>query len=572
MTTDATTVGNLIIERNVSVLMRDGVALRADVYRPAEGRWPALLQRTPYDKAGFPGLMVAVNPVRAALEGYVVIVQDTRGRFESEGNFTPFVHEGEDGVDTIAWAAAQPWCDGRVAMFGSSYMAAAQMQAVVRTPLALTAICPVQASSDYYEGRSYRGGAFELGALVTLALWALGNGTLRRKAADSQAFRKLGAAVSNLEQFVASAPLNELRDTILGEVGPFVFDWMEHDQPDDYWEALSVEKRYAQTKVPALHISSWYDPFHIGTLRNYEGMRAAAATPEARGGQSLIIGPWGHYPPKISLLGSVRIAEVDFGLRSFVDLEGIQLAWFNRQFKDDATGWTQRLPVRLFVMGRNFWREEETWPLERSQVRPLYMDSADHLTWELPAESAPCRYDFDPKHPVPTRGGAHLLLESMFPQGPVDQRELESRRDVLVYTSEILSEDLEVTGWVEAELWVASSAPCTDFTVKLIDVWPTGQAHNVVDGIRRVQLAASASGWAKVVVELGATSMVFRAGHALRVHISSSNFPRFDINPNTGMAAYLPGERVVAHQQVAIGGAFASRVMLPVVTTPPSAQ
>jgi len=165
--------------------------------------------------------------------------------------------------------------------------------------------------------------------------------------------------------------------------------------------------------------------------------------------------------------------------------------------------------------------------------------------------------------------GAHLVLEALFPQGPVDQRELETRPDVLVYTSETLREDLEVTGWVEAELWVASSAPSTDFTVKLIDVWPTGQAYNVVDGIRRVRFEPSGSSWTKIVVELGATCMVFRAGHALRVHISSSNFPRFDINPNTGIAPYLPGERVIAHQQVGIGGIVASRLLLPVVTDPP---
>jgi putative CocE/NonD family hydrolase len=241
---------------------------------------------------------------------------------------------------------------------------------------------------------------------------------------------------------------------------------------------------------------------------------------------------------------------------------------------EEPEAWDWPAPVRLFVMGANRWRFEESWPLERAEERPLYLCGSSReggparggLGWERP-DHAVDEFEFDPREPVPTRGGAHLLPEFSYPQGPVQQDDLEERPDVLVYTGPVLDADLEVTGWIRARLWVQSSAGCTDFTVRLLDVWPDGRAFNVCDGIARVRLDSVpvAEGWSRVEVSLGATSMVFLRGHRMKVHISSSNFPRFDVNPNTGEPPRLAATTVPARQRVALGGATASHLLLPFV-------
>ena len=565
----------VIVEFDVPMTTADGVALRSDVYRPDTGRWPALLTRTPYSKAMLAGLMAFINPVRAAREGFAVVVQDVRGRFKSEGQYVPFEDEAEDGAAAIAWVSSQPWCNGKVAMFGSSYMAATQMLAAPSAPRSLAALCPIQAVSDYYEGRSFRGGAFEMGALASIALWNQAPGILLRKGLPKEAqrryFAEIRAHLSNLKEFLSVAPYDSLRQSVLGAAAPFFFDWWEHDRKDDpFWEKLSVEARYESISVPALHVTSWYDQFHVGTLRNYEGLRARAATATAREGQALIVGPWGHYPPKSSLLGAARVGDLDFGLDAFVDLEATQIAWYRRWLHADESAWRQQKRVRLFVMGRNTWRDEDEWPLAHARDTPLYLakgaDRARDLSFS-PGETGSDTYSFDPANPVPTCGGAHLVLDSVFPQGPLDQRAIQRRDDVLVYSTSPLAGDVEVTGWVKAVLWVRSSAPSTDFTAKLVDTWPDGRSFNVCDGIRRVVFAGleSDGGWSKVTVELGATSMVFLRGHRISAQISSSNFPRFDLNPNTGEPVRLASKRVSAVQEVSIGGAHASHLLLPLV-------
>lgn len=564
---------NVVVERDVEVPMRDGTVLRADVYRPAEGRWPVLLKRTPYDKNMPFGTLVDLDQMSAILEGFAVVIQDVRGRASSEGKHQPF-EERDDGYDTVEWCADQAWCDGNVGMYGSSYHGATQMAAASARPPHLRAISPIQASSDYHEGRSYFGGAFELGALLTISLGTTAYGSFRFADLDSEELRRLRAEITevlaSLPQVVLDLPLRDRLgrpDGALAVLTPWFMDWVDKTLPDDpYWEAISLENRHHDMDVPALHVTSWFDQFHVGTLRNYEGLRAGAATDAARDGQYLIVGPWNHYPPRTGGQGSVRVGDVDFGRASKLNMDGVQLGWFRQHLTGDAGAFRQRKRVKLFVMGRNVWRDEHEWPLARAVDTPLFLHmngDSGGLQWAQAHEQQTASYEFDPMNPVPTHGGAHLVLDSAVLQGPVVQTAIEARDDVLTFTTDPLEADLEVTGWVRADLQVSSSAVSTDFTVRLCDVHPDGTSISVCDGIRRVTCGQDDS--LDVGVELGATSHVFLQGHRLRVQVSSSNSPRFDVNPNTGGRAWDTDEVVVATQRVHFGGPRGSRIVLPVV-------
>jgi putative CocE/NonD family hydrolase len=566
---------NLIVENDVEMVTSDGVILRADVYRPeGGGRFPVLLSRTCYGKGGIPGLMMTINPLRFAREGFAVVVQDVRGRYASEGTHKPFF-EARDGYEAVQWCAQQPWSNGDVGMFGSSYQAASQVQAGGSAPPALRVLAPFQASSNYGEGRVFRGGVFELGGLASVAMWNQGPGQLRRSGYAGkelhEKFNELRRALSDMPNFLAATPYESLRDTVMSAAAPQIFEWWDHDDKDDpYWQELSIESRYGNFTCPALHATSWYDAMHVGTLRNFEGIRREGATEQAREGQSLIVGPWGHYPPLASLMNAARLGPVDFGLDAVQDLETTQLNWYRRWLQGNEAAWKGRSRVRIFVMGRNQWRNEDDWPLKRARDELFYIgqkDGAGSLSSGSAGKEAIDRFTFDPANPVPTRGGAHMLLESVFPQGPLDQRDLESRDDIMVYKGEPLAEEVEVTGWVRARLWVRSSAPSTDFTAKLVDIWPDGTTINICDGIRRVTFAdlPSQGGWFEVVLEMGATSNAFLPGHRIGAYISSSNFPRFDLNPNTGEKPRFATRRVPAHQEICLGGATASHLVLPIV-------
>jgi uncharacterized protein len=578
-------IGRVTVDMDVVMEMRDGTVLRADVFRPAAGSWPVLLQRTPYGKQSRLGTLFSLDPVNAAAAGFAVVVQDVRGRFASEGEFRPF-DENMDGFDSVEWCAAQPWSTGHVGMFGASYLAATQWHAAVMAPPHLDAICPVQASSDYYEGRSYRGGAFEFGALLGIALNALGQGSIARVDPSGGRRRELWSAVHELLADVGrtgrSLPLSGLRDTVAGEIAPFFLEWLEHCDNDDYWRRLSINPRLADADVPALHISSWFDQYLVGTLANYEGMRAGH--PASRDEQRLVIGPWNHYPARTGVMGSARVGDLDFGLGAIINTDLLQLRWFGRHLAGDERPLPlMRSRVRLFVAGANVWRDEDDWPLARAVNEAVYLGSAGRantaagdgrLTLDEPGAQPPDRFDFDPRHPVPTVGGAHLVVESQCPQGPVDQARVEARDDVLVYTSQRLLEDLEVTGRVQAVLWVSSTAPCTDFTARLVDVHPDGRAISVCDGIRRVRLPGSgfpdsgdgvSSEPVEITIELGPVGQVFLADHALRLDISSSNFPRFDLNPNTGGRSFDESVTRVARQRVFHEREYPSRLVLPTI-------
>jgi hypothetical protein len=520
-------------ESNVAMKTRDGVTLRADVYRPkAEGKFPVILERTPYDRRNGVGF-----GLKAAAQGYVFITQDCRGRFGSEGDWYPFKYESQDGYDTVEWAAALPYSNGKVGMFGGSYVGATQMLAAVAAPPHLVGIMPVVTASDYHAHWAYQGGAF---SLLLAQAWstALALDSLQRRVARTSQPWSLG-----LKRPPGDYPLLDL-GTPAG-LADYYYDWLSHPAYDDYWKQWSIEERFAKIQVPALHVAAWYDLFQDGSIRNYVGIKGKGASEAARTGQRLVIIPGGHAG------ATPKIGEVDFGKDSVLDTWALGLRWYDYLLKGLDNGLAAQKPVRVFVMGKNIWRDEESWPLARAKPTRYYLHSEGKanslrgdgtLSPTPPAAEPADQYVYDPAEPVPTQGGPVLGDPVHVPPGPLDQRAVESRPDVLVYTTPALAKDTEVTGPVSLALYVGSSAVDTDFTGKLVDVWPNGFAQNLTDGILRARYRNS---WERaefmnpgeiyqLTIDLWSTAHVFLAGHKLRLEVSSSNFPRFDRNLNTG--------------------------------------
>ena len=582
----------VIVEYDVPASMRDGVTLRANIFRPAgEGPWPVLLTRLPYGKDLPLGASI-MDPAQVARRGYVVIVQDTRGRFTSEGEWIPFIHEQEDGVDTVAWAAQLPYSNGEVGMYGASYFGFTQWAAAIHQPPALKAMIPFQTWNDPYNGVSFRKGALELGAAGSWQLNMALDVLIRRHRGNFQA---LGQAIQLLVQEIdalassgyASLPLNEFAPLKQQDIAPYFF--AAFTNPMDRSHALShplhILGHHHNVTVPTFNVGGWYDIFVQDTITNFKMMREEGSTPEARQSK-LLIGPWSH--------GSVAnpIGELNFGFgasAAFIDLKvdfvSMQLRWFDHWLKGIDTGMLNEAPIKLFVMGANAWRDEYEWPLARAVETRYYLHSGGHanslngdgtLTTNAPAEpEVPSdQYHYDPAHPVPTRGGA-LLMTPEYRPGPYDQRPVESREDVLVYTSDVLLTDVEVTGPIKVHLWAVSSAPDTDFVARLVDVHPNGYAQNLTDGIVRARYRNFESGEQPSLLEPGrayeyeidlwVTSNLFQAGHRIRLDVTSSSFPRWDRNPNTGHDFGADAELAVAHQTILHDSAHPSYVVLPIV-------
>lgn len=540
---------------DVEVPLRDGCVTRADVYLPAGDRHPVLLQRTPYSKELDPGSSVILSISTAVRRGYAVVVQDTRGRFSSEGEYAPLATERQDGHDTIDWIVRQPWSDGRVGMYGSSYMAAAQWQAAFDAPDALQAIAPIQAIAEYGEGRTYRQGALEVGSLLAVSLFALLQGTVQRLAASGQPVAGLAREslqmLDSLPELAAAESVPALCHR-LRRVAPWISEWAAHGPDDPYWESFAPQDRFQTADVPALHVTSWYDQFHVGTMRNFEGMRQEAPTPEARDKQYLLVGPWGHYLPRGSTLGTMRVGDLFVGSSALVDFDRLQLSWFDRWLRDVGDGWPFPKRVRIFVMGANRWRDEDDWPLARAQETAYYLSPGGELSLGTPP-AGKLSFLHDPGNPVPTTGGAHVITDAVVRQGPIDQRALQDRPDVLVWDSPVLDEDLEATGWVTAHLRV-ETADAADLSITLTDVWPDGRRLNVCDGYVHVDRPLHGE---TVIINLGATSQLFRAGHRLSVHVSGSSVPR---HPVVNLGA-PPSRRTII-----LGGSEAgTRLILPIV-------
>ena len=557
-------------EPNVPVKMRDGVVLHADIYRPkADGQFPVLLQRTPYNKdSGFKfGL-------EAASHGYVVIIQDVRGRYTSEGEWYTFKHEPNDGYDTVEWAAALPYSNGKVGMFGGSYVGATQMLAAIAHPPHLAGICPVVTASNYHENWTYQGGAFEQWFDES---WTSGlaQNTLDRKIDD-----ETNAVKGDSQLPLANYPLfnfSELRtSSLIPALAPYFLDWLAHPGYDDYWKQWSIEEHFGDVTVPALTVAAWYDIFQGGSLRNYMGLKVHGGTESARGGQHLIVTIGGH-------AGSGRkIGDVDFGPAAADFSENkIILAWYDYLFKGVQNEFTQK-PVKIFVMGANQWRQEDGWPLARAHNTKYFLHSQGSanslsgngsLSTDAPHSEPSDHYVYDPSNPVPTIGGPLCCDAIHLEPGPRDQRPDESRNDVLVYSTPAFSQDVEVTGPVSLELYASSSAVDTDFTGKLVDVGPDGFARNLTEGIIRARYRDSREqasllkpGQAyKFSLDLWSTSNVFLKGHTLRLEVSSSNFPRFDRNLNTAESPESGHKFVSANNVIYHDAQHPSALVLPIV-------
>ena len=571
------------VEFDVPVPMRDGVRLFADVYRPAGGgAHPVLLQRTPYDKSSPGAASGRLDAVRAARSGYAVVVQDVRGRYRSEGEFYPFANESRDGCDTVEWAAAQAWSTGRVGMYGGSYVGATQWLAALARPPHLAAIAPSVTSHDYYEGWTYQGGALQLNFTLSwaLSLVLFNAGHLARRFGDlGTEVARLTRALDHFDETARCLPPEAAPALARRELAPYWHDWLAHPGNDDYWRRWNIESRHHTLDLPALHCGGWYDVFLGGTLRNFTGMRENAASETARAGQRLIVGPWYHDRP------DSRIGEVDFGVGAAgesIDLDGRTLRFFDRWLRDEDHGYSDEAPIDLFVMGANEWRKEGEWPLAGARFVRHFLHSGGRarslagdgvLDTTAPGAEPADHFLHDPRDPVPTRGGALCCHDPGVPYGAFDQREVERRADVLVYTSAALEAPVEVIGPVTLVLHAASSAPDTDFTAKLVDVAPCGRAINLCDGIVRARYRGSTSRAEPIApgrvyeyrIDLGATANRFLPGHRIRVEIASSNFPRFDRNPNTGEPARGEVDLRPAMQSVRHDEHCPSHLLLPIV-------
>ena len=563
----------ITVETNVPCAMRDGTVLRADVYRPeGDEALPVLLLRTPYGKSN--GMTITyAHPAWYAARGYIVVVQDTRGRWASDGEFMPFLNETEDGVDTIAWASRLPGSTGQVGTYGFSYAGATQLLPARERPEGLAAAVPAMTGSQYYEGWTYTGGALNLSFAAT---WAtdLATGMARRRK-DAAEIVRLGQAFQQARGAMAALPLNAYPP--LDRVSaPWFFDWLDHPTYDEYWRRWSIDADYSKVTVPALHIAGWWDVFLRGTVKNYVGMRAGAGSAEARAAQRLVIGPW-HHMPWFAL-------EDDPGEDAHhAVVDEMQIAYFDHVLKgkplaDDA-------PVKIYVQQEGRWHSFQEWPPAASVETSWHLHSAGsansrwgdgQLSLEPAGEEPPDRYGYDPLAPSMSHGGHSCCFDHISPMGPADQGAAERWNGMLVYTSPPLERDLLLVGDARVVLHAASSAVDTDWAVRLCIVNPDGQSTNVQEGIVRARYRHGTDHAELLTphaveayeIPLGPVGILVREGWRIRLDVTSSDFPLFDRNMNTGGPAFTEGvgDAVYATQSVLHDAAHPSRLILPVVT------
>lgn len=575
----------ITIDRNVSIPMRDGTLTSADIYRPAgNGALPVLLQRTPYNKNASGGYYQTFA-IRAADAGYAVVIQDVRGRYNSGGDFHPFVQEQPDGFDTCDWIMTQPLCNGRIGMFGGSYVGLTQWQAALAGAPGLQAVAPHVTASDYHDGWTYQGGAFNYYFNYSWATGLTSETAGRRRAIDAAdpGFAANLERVDDLNRFLTQSPLDH--DKTLLDLGPWYQEWLDHPDLDAYWDHLNVAGRFQELDIASFNSGGWYDVFLGGTMANYFGMKHLGGGDRAREGSRLLIGPWSHATATAGG-SSGDYYPGALGVPDAIDLQGQWIGFFDRWLRDHEPSGSAEAPVSLFVMGENRWRSEETWPIPRAVATEFFLGSGGRansaggdgrLLRDLPAsqDATPDHYLSDPRDPVPTAGGQLCCPVHWSPSGATDQSAVEARQDVLVYTTEPFEEPTEITGPVTVILYAATSALDTDFTAKLVDLGSCGCARNLTDGIVRARYRKSHRTATPVTpndveryeIDLWATSILMRPGHSLRLEIASSNFPRFDRNMQTGglQATTSLAESVVAHQTVLHDADHPSRLVVQIV-------
>lgn len=543
----------VIVHTGVPAKMRDGVTLRADVFRPDDpGKFPVILERTPYNRAGETSEASVL-----ASHGYVVVIQDVRGRFGSDGDFYPFKNESADGYDTIEWAAALPNSNGHVGMFGGSYVGATQMLAAIAKPPHLDAIFPYVTAAEYYEGWTYQGGSL---MQWFASSWSSG---LTIDTLTHQANARL-----HPKEWTSTLPVEAYRETDLPPVSglaPYFQDWVTHERNDEYWKPWKISDHYSEMKVKALHGGGWHDIFLGGSIRNYEGLHKLSP---AGADQRLLLGPWAH----AATSPEGKIGDVTFGKDAVLDMTTTTLHWCDFALKGIQNEYATGAPVRIFVMGENKWREEKEFPLARTKYTKYFLHGSHELSTTAPTSEDPDAFEYDPADPVPTIGG-RLCCGRDIPPGPADQRPNEGRPDVLIFSTPPLDRDVEVTGWIHTELEASTSAADTDFTALLVDVDPSGYARFLTDGIIRARYRNSTAKADPIKpgeiyrynIDMWASSNLFKQGHRIRLYISSSNFPRFNRNLNTGEPILGSTRMVKANQKIYHDAKHPSALVLPLI-------
>ena len=541
------------IEFNRRVPMRDRTELSADIYRPVgEGKFPVVLNRTPYTKAGGSTFKIAQYFVS---HGYVYVAMDVRGRGDSDGTFEPYRHDGQDGYDAIEWLAVQPWSTGKVGTIGGSYNGRIQWLPALQQPPHLTAMIVLASPSDPF------------------VEWPTG----QPLPMDISWYHfTAGHVLQNMEvvdwkKLYEHLPLITM-DEAMGRPNRFWKDEVAHAKLDSWWEDLRYQNKYDRVRVPVLNISGWYDDEQVGTPLNYVGV-TTKGSPAIRSSQKLLVGPWPH-----AINSSTKLGTVEFGPTAVIDMNAYWLRWFDQWLKGSDSGFMKEPPVRIFVMGENVWRDENEWPIARTQWTKYFLHSngqANTLTGNgtlssaEPASEPTDSYSYDPANPV------KFITDPSFAQigGPDDYREVEQRPDVLVYTSDALTEDMEVCGPLRVHLSAASSARDTDFMAKVIDVWPNGFAQRLNDGMVRARFREGMDKPSLIEpgrvysydLDLWNTCQLYQKGHRIRVEVSSSAFPKYDRNLNTGEALGQTTQMAVAQQKIYHDREHPSYVILPIV-------
>ena len=543
--------------RNIRVPMRDGVTLSADLYRPIkEGEYPAILVRTPYLKTS---QGIYDTGTYFSERGYTVVYMDVRGRGDSDGEFVPYSNDGVDGYDSIEWIAKQEWCNGEVGTMGGSYLARIQwLTALTKPPHLKAMIAAVTPSDPFVE-------------------WPTGLPTPHH---ICWTYMTSGRVMQNVDTVNWEKVYEHLPLATMDEAAGIISDvWREevsHTNLDDWWKEICYQNKFNQIDVPALHVSGWYDDEQVGTPLNFMGMTNEGATEKARKSQRMLMGPWPHQINRATKLG-----DLDFGADSMIDLNAYQLRWFDYWLKGIDNGIMDEPAIDMFVMGENKWRKEKEWPLARTKWTSYYLHSKGNansrfgdgrLSVDIPVgESSETtdEYIYDPANPVP------YITDLVSSQigGPDDNSSIERRDDVLVYSTESLEEDTEVTGPVKAKIYASSDSLDTDFMVKLLDVRPTGFAQRLTDGMVRARFREGTE--SQVLMEPGEvypfeidcwnTSHVFKKGHKIRIEVASSAFPKYDRNLNTGETLGQTTEMKIATQKIYHSEEYPSAVILPII-------
>lgn len=526
-------------ERGIKMPMSDGVDLVADIYHPQRiSQTPTILIRIPLFKAMKPRLFANVIGRLWAERGYTVVIQGIRGHYGSGGVYYPLQGERKDGMDTLAWLARRPWFNGRVGMWGGSYFGYTQWVLADQVNPGPAALMVQLCSTDFHK-MFYPGGAFSLESALYWAVWS--------------ASGKAESPLPNvLEPGYKGFPLIEADDRVEKDIRYFN-DWVTHSERDSYWKAIDEEKRPESLVAPVLLMAGWYDPFLPTELNDFIRIKQGANEKVAASSR-LIIGPWSH-ARNITFPGGQTTR--NYRLETLAP----SVAWFDEHLRNEPASLDKEAPVMIYVMGKNIWRKEQEWPVARAQNTPYYLHGKGVLSPSLPtSQELSDGYIYDPQNPVPSMGGAVMGARG----GIALQNTVEDRQDVLSYTTSALEQDTEVTGPIALVLYVSTTAPSTDFTAKLVDVYPDGKAYNVTEGILR-QSYKGVNQPTKIQIELWPTSMVFLKGHKIRLEVSSSNYPRFDRNPNTGGVIATETTSVTAKQDVYHDTASPSHLILPVI-------